>query len=115
VNTDATIANSGAAGVFLSHNATLTCGGCQVNSNGDVGVIVRRDSTARFSGGYVVTGNASAGVLLTEESSAYFPSVGRVTGNAGGTDVLCGSSFTTAKFATINIGGGTTNCVEPSP
>jgi hypothetical protein len=63
----------------------------------------------------VITGNAGAGVLLTEESSAYFPSVGTVTGNAGGTDVVCGASFTTAKFATKNIGGGTTNCVEPSP
>jgi hypothetical protein len=116
LNTDATIAGNSAAGVFLSHNSTLNCVGCQVNSNGDAGVIVRRDSTARFSSGYVITGNKGAGVLLTEESSAYFPSVGTVTGNGGvgGTDVVCGASFTTAKFATTHIGGGSTNCVEPS-
>lgn len=117
LNTNATIANNGAGGVFLSHNSTLNCVGCQVNSNGDVGVIVRRNSSARIYAGFVITGNKGAGVLLTEESSAYFPSVGTVTGNGGvnGTDVVCGASFTTARLATTNIGGGHTNCVEPSP
>jgi len=114
VDTNATVANNG-GGVFVSHSGTLNCSGCNITGNGGLGVILRRDSTARFSGGYAITGNSGGGVLLTEESSAYFPSVGTVTGNAGGMDVFCGSSFTTAKFATSHIGGGTTNCVEPSP
>lgn len=116
VDTNATIVNNGAGGgVFLTHNSTLNCSGCQISGNGDIGAIVRRDSSARFSGGYVITGNIGGGVLLTEESSAFFQSVGTVTGNSGGTDVVCGASFTTAKFASTNIGGGSTNCVEPSP
>ena len=113
LNTDATIANNSASGVFASHNSTLNCIGCTVTGNGILGIVVRRNSTARFSGGVAITGNAGGGVLLTEESSAYFPSLGNVTGNTGGLDVACGASATTAKFATTNIGGGTTNCVEP--
>jgi hypothetical protein len=78
-------------------------------------MILRRNSSARLYNGFAVTGNTGGGILLTEESSAYFASVGTVTGNAGGKDVTCGPSYTTARFATTNIGGGTTNCVEPSP
>jgi hypothetical protein len=61
----------------------------------------------------VVTGNTGGGVLLSEESSAFFGSPASVTGNTGGLDVACGASATTAKFATTNIGGGSTNCLEP--
>ena len=75
---------------------------------------VKRDSSARLYNAYVVTGNTSGGIQLNEESSAYF-GPGTVKDNTGGMDVYCGSSYTTARFATTNIGGGTTNCVEPSP
>jgi hypothetical protein len=65
----------------------------------------------------VITGNTNGGVLLSEESSAYFPngSGDNVTHNipAGVLDVACGASATSAKFATVNINGGKTNCVEP--
>jgi hypothetical protein len=114
LDTNATVTGNG-GGVFISHAGTFNCAGCNITGNSGIGVILRRDSTGRFSGGYAITGNIGGGVLLTEESSAYFPPAGTVTGNTGGMDVFCGSSFTTAKFATLNIGGGTTNCVEPSP
>jgi hypothetical protein len=114
LDTNATVQNNG-GGVFVSHTGTFNCSGCNITGNGGLGIILRRDSTGRFSGGYAITGNSGGGVLLTEESSAYFPSVGTVTGNTGGMDVFCGSSFTTAKLATSHIGGGTTNCVEPTP
>jgi hypothetical protein len=114
LDTNATVTGNG-GGVFISHTGTFTCVGCNITGNAGLGVILRRDSTGRFSGGYAITGNSGGGVLITEESSAYFPSVGTVTGNTGGMDVFCGSSFTTAKFATSHIGGGTTNCTEPSP
>lgn len=114
VITDSTIANNG-GGIFVSHNGTLRCTRCQITGNAEIGVIVRRDSSARFSGQYVVTGNSGGGILLTESSSAYFANAGTVTGNPSGMDVVCGTSFTTARQATFNIGGGTTNCVEPSP
>jgi len=115
VNTAAAITANTGTGVFVHESGMLSCSGCQITGNGDIGVILRRDSSVRFYSGYAVIGNTGGGILLTEESSAYFATVGTVTGNTGGTDVLCGSSYTTAKFSTTNIGGGTTNCVEPSP
>src|SRR4029077_10641782 len=92
LDTNATVTDNG-GGVFISHTGTFNCGGCNITGNAGLGIILRRDSTGRFSGGYVITGNSGGGVLLTEESSAYFPSVGTVTGNTGGMDVFCGSSF----------------------
>ncbi len=114
VNTTATITANSAGGVFVHESGTLSCPGCQITGNGGIGVVVKRDSSARLYNAYAVTGNSGGGVQLNEESSAYF-APGTVTGNTGGMDVYCGSSFTTARFATTNIGGGTTNCVEPSP
>jgi hypothetical protein len=114
VNTTATITANSAGGVFVHESGTLNCPGCQITGNGNIGVILKRDSSARLYGAYAVTGNTGGGVQLNEESSVYF-APGTVTGNTGGKDVFCGSSYTTARFATTNIGGGTTNCVEPSP
>jgi hypothetical protein len=114
LQTNATISGNAGTGIFATHNSTLNCNGCTVTGNGNLGIILRRNSTARFAGSFAVTGNTGGGVLLSEESSAYFPpSGGNVTGNTGGLDVACGASATTAKFATTNIGGGSTNCVEP--
>ena len=115
LNTDSVVTGNSNAAVFATHNSTLNCVGCQLTSNGDHGLILRRNSTARIYAGAAITGNTGGGVLLSEESSAYFPngSGDNVTGNIGGLDVACGASATTAKFATTNINGGKTNCVEP--
>lgn len=114
VNTSAAVTANSAGGVFVHESGTLGCPGCQITGNGSIGVILKRDSSARLFGGYTVTGNNGGGIQLNEESSVYL-APGTVTGNPGGMDVFCGSSSTTARFATTNIGGGTTNCVEPSP
>jgi hypothetical protein len=115
--TDSTISGNSGTGVFAHFNATLHCAGCKVSGNGDHGVIIRRNSTARLVGNGVVgatmTGNAGGGILLSEESSAYFGVGGNVTNNSGGLDVACGASATSARFATANINNGTTNCAEP--
>jgi hypothetical protein len=113
VVTDSSIANNG-TGVFLRENAYFRCAGCQITGNAAIGVLVRRDSSTRFLTPYAVTGNTGGGILLTESSSAFLDA-GTVTGNTGGMDVFCASSFTTARGAATSIGGGTTNCVEPSP
>ena len=114
LQTDATVTANVGTGIFATHNSTLNCIGCNVTGNGTLGIILRRNSTARFSGSPVITGNTGGGVLLSEESSALFAgSPANVTGNTGGLDVACAASSTTAKFATTNIGGGSTNCVEP--
>lgn len=112
LNTDSTISGNTSTGVFAHFNATVHCLGCTVSGNGDHGVIIRQNSTVRFAGA-TVTGNVGGGVLLSEESSAFFGTGGNVTGNPGRFDVSCGASATSAKFATVNINGGTTNCVEP--
>jgi hypothetical protein len=113
LQTNATVTNNTNGGAFVATNGTLRCEDCQFTGNGNVAVLLRRDSSATFLGGYAITGNTGGGVLITEESSAFFASGGTVAGNTAGLDVFCGASFTTGKGATINIGGGTTNCVEP--
>ena len=117
LNTDSTISGNSGSGVFAHFNATMHCLGCTVSGNGDHGVIIRRNSTVRFVGngvsGATLTGNVGGGVLLSEESSAYFGVGGNVTGNLGAFDVSCGTSATSAKFATVNVNGGRTNCIEP--
>jgi hypothetical protein len=115
VNTDATISGNSGTGLFLHDNATVNCLGCTVSNNGDHGVIVRQNSSVRFAG-VTATGNAGGGVSLNEESSALFGSGGNVTGNLPVGlvyDVACGTSAASAKFATVNINGGKTNCAEP--
>jgi len=113
LQTNATITDNIGTGIFATHNSTLNCNGCSVTGNGDHGIILKRNSTARFAGTVVVTGNTGGGVQLNEESSAFFREPANVTGNTGGLDVACGTSAATARLATTNIGGGTTNCVEP--
>ncbi|MBS0579536.1 MAG: hypothetical protein JSR36_09765 [Proteobacteria bacterium] len=116
VNTTATITANSGSGVFVHEGGTFSCPGCQITGNGNIGLILNRDSSARLYGAFAVTGNTGGGIQLAEESSVIFPRpTGTVTGNTGGMDVYCGSSYTTARGATTNIGGGTTNCVEPSP
>lgn len=119
LDTNATVTNNTGGGAFIATNGTLRCEGCQFTGTGNAGgpaVLLRRDSSATFINGYAITGNTGGGVLITEESSAFFGS-GTVTGNTSPPlilyDVFCGASNTTGKGATINIGGGTTNCVEP--
>jgi hypothetical protein len=113
MQTDATVTNNANTGVFLRANGTLHCNGCSVTGNPGGGVLLRRDSSAMFENGFAITGNGGPGVSITEVSTAQFVAPGTVTGNGGGTDVMCEATFTVARGATTNIGGGNTNCVEP--
>jgi hypothetical protein len=36
----------------------------------------------------------------------------KITGNHGAFDVVCQPQFSATRGARVNIGGGTTNCVE---
>jgi hypothetical protein len=113
VNITANITQSQELGIFGTTNATLNCNSCVITDNAGGGVLLRQSSSARFTPGFTITGNGGPGVALSELSSALLQG-GTATGNAGGTDVLCGPQFTSARGAT-DIGGGHTNCVEPSP
>ena len=59
-----------------------------------------------------VTGNGDSGVVVRDLSFAGF-SASNVTGNLSGTDVICQPQFPATRGALTDIGGGTTNCVEP--
>ena len=111
------IRNNTGEGIAVLTNASLVCGaGCSITGNGWVGIFVFQGAAAVFGGGwgpYSITNNGAAGVLLLDTASAYLDVGGTVTGNAGGLDVNCGGKYTTARGATTNIGGGSTNCVEP--
>jgi Periplasmic copper-binding protein (NosD) len=103
--------NNSEHGIFLMGNSTATCLGCSITANGADGVHVELGSFARLAGGTTITGNGASGVSLSTLSSAFLR--GNVTGNLGGTDVLCNFQYSATDGAVSNIGGGTTNCVEP--
>ncbi|HEY0723030.1 MAG TPA: hypothetical protein VGD41_03355, partial [Pyrinomonadaceae bacterium] len=58
-----------------------------------------------------ITNNGQVGVLIDDLSMVTF-SGDAVTGSGGGTDVVCNPQFSATR-GTADIGGGTTNCVEP--
>ncbi len=70
LNTNSVVTANSGTGIFATHNSTLNCIGCQLMGNGDHGLILRRNSTARIYAGAAITGNTGGGVLLSEESSA---------------------------------------------
>src|SRR5262249_37653636 len=111
------IQNNSGNGIVMLTNATLECGGaCDVTGNGFAGILIFQGAAAHFGAGFgpfSITNNGGPGVRLTDTASAFFDVGGTVTGNAFGLDVACDGPYTTARGATTNIGGGTTNCVEP--
>jgi hypothetical protein len=68
-------------------------------------------------GGNLITGNRDYGIFLFDLSFATFDPGNNITGNntnAGNAlDVACFRQYTATRGALANIGGGTTNCVEP--
>ena len=132
-----TVQHNGAAGAFLQSGGNLTAYSSSFVSNGGEGISVLNHSTLNLFGG-VVQGNTSDGVLVYKASEARVVGSGinknsgngvsvqdlsfvvftgsptpNVTGNLGGTDVVCLPQFPATRGALTNIGGGSTNCVEP--
>jgi len=103
-------------GILAITSSTIRLFGDTVTANGGDGVGLQQSSQAKFDsqlGVNTLTNNGSAGVNLDDLSFAFFAPSSIVTGNAGGTDVLCNPQFSATRGALTNIGGGTTNCVEP--
>ena len=121
VRTATVQANSG-DGIFGNQNSTFNVASSLVTGNGGNGVSLAQASTAQFSvplGPNNVMNNALSGVLLGDLSSVLFVPgnsvVGNNTGSGGmGNDVTCDPQFSATRGAITNIGGGTTNCVEPT-
>jgi Right handed beta helix region len=104
--------SDGEAGVVGRENSTLRFDSCTISGNVFDGVLLGGSAEARFAGSDVVTGNGASGVNVGDLSFTLFQGA-TVTGNLGGTDVLCNPQFSATRGALTDIGGGTTNCVEP--
>ena len=93
-----------------------------VTGNGGNGINVIGHSTLQlgFGGngnggpGSSITNNSGAGIMVKDLSFANFLDgvTNVVTGNGGAKDVICNPQFPATRGVT-NIGGGTTNCIEP--
>jgi hypothetical protein len=103
--------NNTDVGVRLAFHSTLELVSGSISHNGSVGATVSEGSAARF-GGTTISANAGPGVQIQDLSMATFGGA-TVTGNGGGTDVVCIPQFSATRGALSDIGGGTTNCVEP--
>jgi hypothetical protein len=117
--TNSSIQNNGSVGspgIAVGNHSTVRLISCSITGNTLDGVSLRSSSEAEFDaflGPSTVTGNGGNGVSLRDLSFAFFGQGNNITGNLGGTDVLCTPQFSATRGALTNIGGGTTNCVEP--
>jgi len=103
-------------GILAVTSSTIRLMGVSVTSNGGDGVGLQQSSQAKVDslfGVNTITNNGGAGVNLGDLSFSYFAPTSIVMGNAGGTDVVCNPQFSATRGALINLGGGTTNCLEP--
>lgn len=113
-----TVQNNGGSGIRLIDHATLRSQDSTITRNGGSGVSLEGASAARFAGptGNVITGNSGNGVSINDLSFANFERRNNnVSGNTTQPDVACNPQFSAERGAlpSSNIGGGTTNCVEP--
>lgn len=115
VATGVTVQGSSDVGIQVRFNAFLRLeGGSVVTESASDGIVVGGVSSLLVTRGSSITRNAGAGVNLRELSFAEFRTPDNVvTGNAGPNDVVCGPQFSATQGALSNIGGGTTNCLEP--
>jgi hypothetical protein len=103
-------------GILATTASTIRLFASTVTANAGDGVHLQQNSSARFDnffGPNTITNNGGAGVSVGDLSFAFFDANGNVTGNVGGTDVVCNPQFSATRGALTNLGGGTTNCVEP--
>jgi hypothetical protein len=107
----ANLNNNTDVGVRLAFNSTLDLIAGSISQNGSAGAYVSEGSIARFTS-TTINANAGPGVLIQDLSMVTFNGT-TVTGNGGGTDVVCNPQFSATRGALTDIGGGTTNCVEP--
>jgi len=76
------------------------------------GVLALNHTEASLAGD-VITGNGLNGVVVRDLSFVLFGGPSNIAGHPSGLDVDCQPQFPATRGALTNIGGGTTNCVEP--
>jgi hypothetical protein len=111
--------NNGAFGIRVTQHSTLRSIDSTLTGNAG-GVSIESSSEAFFDSittGNLINANFGPGVGLSDLSFANFTEsitiTGNNLGNPGGVDVFCGPQFSATRGALTNIGGGTTNCIEP--
>ncbi len=117
---NSTVQNNFGPGIIVHLNGTVNMFTSTVTGNGSNGINVIGHSTLQVGSprgvtGSSITNNTGAGIVIKDLSFANFQNgVSTVVkSNLGGTDVLCSPQFPATRGALTNIGGGTTNCVEP--
>ena len=110
-----TIRNNEGNGIRVRVHSSLRVFDGAIEGNGIDGIQIESGSGAQLVAdtGVSITNNGNAGVSVADLSFAEFQGTNTVTGNFGGTDVLCLPQFSATRGALANIGGGSTNCVEP--
>ena len=104
--------NSPGHGISADLSGVVRLGNATISGNAGHGVNLR-GSMLRVNGVVVIAGNGGSGVRVGNLSIARFLADQTITGN-GQPDVNCAST-TAVTQGTGNLGGGTTNCVEPQP
>ena len=110
-----TITNSPITGAYVANDANLSLSATTISGGRD-GVEVVGHSNVHLGSGNTITGNRQFGIYLFDLSLANFDPGNNITGNnlnGGALDVACFTQYTATRGALTNIGGGTTNCVEP--
>lgn len=113
---NSSVQGNGNRGIFAETGSSIRMLASTVTANGSDGVQLQKNSQLsieNFSGASSITGNGGAGVSVGDLSFAFFDAGSNVTGNTAGADVICLPQFSATRGATTNLGGGTTNCVEP--
>ncbi len=116
-----TLVQENANGIRAVENSMVRLLDSRIIGNRLNGVRLEQSSTATFqtdSTGNFIAQNGLSGVSLADVSFANFDEGQHVAGNntstgSVGTDVTCNPQFSATRGALTNIGGGTTNCVEP--
>lgn len=106
------INNAGDGIQGLAHSTLRINDGAVVQGNAGHGIRVESASEAEL-GSVSITSNGGDGISIGDLSFVWFRSATNVTGNQSGMDVDCRPQFSATRGAVGNIGGGTTNCVEP--
>jgi hypothetical protein len=117
---NSTVQNNFGPGVVVRLNGTVNMFTSSVTGNGGNGISVIGHSTLQLgsaggANGSSITNKSAAGIVVKDLSFASFQEgvSNVVKSNLGGTDVLCSPQFPATRGALTNIGGGSTNCVEP--
>lgn len=113
-----TVQSNADSGMLAVDNSTIILFGGTIRNNAGDGVSVSAASLVRFSAfaSSIVTNNFRSGVDIADLSFGRFTLGGQtISGNnlgGGAFDVTCHPQFSATR-GVANIGGGTTNCIEP--